>query len=354
MIRKKSASTNDSPPALMAAGTFVVDYHKVIDHYPDQRGSATVKREMVSNGGAPFNLLLALAKLKVDFPLVAAGKVGRDLDGNMVLDECRKHGIDTTQLQGIEDSSTGYTDVFTVETSGRHTCFHYRGIGDTFRRKDIKLRAVAPKILFLGSLGALGKMDQYHRDFGRRGATQLIRDARKQGITTVIEISPTHHRAEIADYLETIKETDYLIINDRLTERLTDTEVSAEGQFDPELGRQAAQQFLDHGLRKAVIVHAGIAAISLHRDGTFAEESAQRLPPSQRAGSAGVDHAFSAGFLEGLYHQKDPNTCLQQGLAVANACRTHLTPSGGILPLADCLRSFSPPHRPAAPGAAYA
>jgi len=331
----------------MAVGTFVIDYHKVIDHYPDQRGSATVKGELVSNGGAPFNLLLALSKLKVDFPLVAAGKVGRDLDGTMVLDDCAKHGIETTQLQGIEGSSTGYTDVFTVETSGRHTCFHYSGIGDTFRRRDVKLRAVAPKILFLGSLGALGKMDQYQRDFGRRGATQLIRDARKQGITTVIEISPTTCRFEIEDYLETIKEADYLLINDRLTERLTKTEVSAEGQFDPELGRHAAQQFLDHGLRKAVIIHAGVSAIYLDTEGNFAEEFSQRLPPRQRAGSAGVDHAFGAGFLEGLYHNKPPDLCLAQGLAVANACRTHLTPSEGILPLADCLRSFSPQVIPA-------
>lgn len=329
----------------MAVGTFVIDYHKVIDHYPAQRSSARVKNELVSNGGAPLNILLALAKLGVNFPLVAAGKVGCDLDGKMVLDYCRNNGIDITQLKGMENHSTGYTDVFTVESTGRHTCFHYSGIGDTFARKDVKLRVVRPKILFLGSLGALGKMDRHNREFGRRGATQLIRDARKRGITTVIEISPTERVTGLDDYLETIAEADYLIINDRLTEELMETELSAEGQFDPELSGQAARKFIDHGLRRAVVIHAGVGAIYLGADGNFVEEHSQRLPRKKRAGSAGVDHAFGAGFLEGLYHEKPPGVCLQQGLAVANACRTHLTPTEGIGPLAECLDSFSPATR---------
>ncbi|YCM46901.1 carbohydrate kinase family protein (plasmid) [Verrucomicrobiaceae bacterium 227] len=324
-------------PAFMAVGTFVVDYHKVVDHYPRERSSARVKRELMSNGGAPLNTLVNLANLKVDFPLHAAAKIGQDLDGKLILECCVKHGIDISQLTAIEGGSTGYSDVYTVESTGRHTCFHFCGIGDTFSRKDVKLRAVKPKMLFLGSLGALGKMDHYNPEYGRRGATQLIRDARKQGITTVIEIAPIDRPSRIEDYVETLAEADYLILNDRLAEELMGIELNTEGQFDPELARLAARKLLDHGLRKAVIIHAGAVAIYLGVDGCFTNQQGYLLSASKRVGSAGVDHAFGAGFMEGLYHDKSIDLCLKQGLAVATVCKGDLTPSDGIQSLADCL-----------------
>jgi sugar/nucleoside kinase (ribokinase family) len=324
-------------PAFMAVGTFVVDYHKVVDHYPRERASARVKKEMMSNGGAPLNTLVNLSNLKVDFPLHAVAKVGQDLDGKLILECCMKHGIDTSQFNAIEGSSTGYTDVYTVESTGRHTCFHFCGIGDTFTRKDVKLRAVKPKMLFLGSLGALGRMDKYNSEYGRSGATQLIRDARKQKIITVIEIAPIDRPSRIEDYVETLAEADYLIINDRLAEEMMGIELHTEGQFDSELARVAAQKLLDHGLRKAVIIRAGAAAICLAADGSWTKQVGYLLPASQRVGAAGVDHAFGAGLMEGLYHDKPMDLCLKQGLAVATLCRGDLTASDGIPSLADCM-----------------
>ena len=336
----KTDTLTSGPAPILALGTFVVDYHKVVDHYPREGQSACVKREQVSNGGAPLNTLINLARLKVDFPLSAAGKVGLDLDGKLILEYCQKYNIDTSQLMATEGGSTGYTDVFTVESTGRHTCFHYSGIGDTFARHDVKLRAIAPKILFLGSLGALGKMDNYSQDHGRKGATQLLRDAHKQDILSVIEIAPTNGTSDLDDYLETIGQADYLILNDRLMEDMLSVELYTDGHFDPELARDAAQKLIAHGLRKAVVIYARSSAFYLSADGTMVEQAGRRLPASQRIGSAGIDHAFAAGFLEGLYHEKAIDICLKQGLAVAIACRTDLSPSDGIGSLQECLELY--------------
>ncbi|MGB0744179.1 MAG: carbohydrate kinase family protein [Opitutales bacterium] len=329
----------DATP-ILAAGTFVVDYHKVLDHYPKERCSAHVQHEQISNGGAPFNLLLNLARLGVSFPLHAAAKVGRDLDGKYILECCEKHQIDITQVGAIEGASTGFTDVFTVARTGQHTCFHSCGIGDTFSRKDVRLKAAKPKILFLGSLGALGKMDEHNQSYGRTGASQLLREARKQGITTVVEIAPIKRNVTLDDYTDSLKEADYLIINDRLTERLTAEELYTDGHFDPELAVKAARIFLDRGLRKAVIIRASVWAVYLCADGSIHQQQGFLLPKSQRVGSAGVDHAFCAGFIEGLYHDKPIETCLTQGLAVVTSCRRNLTPSDGIPPLDECLSFY--------------
>lgn len=325
-------------PAFMAVGTFVVDYHKVLDHYPSERSGARVKGEMVSNGGAPLNVLVDLARLQVDFPLYAAAKVGQDLDGKFILDCCQSYGIDVSQVSAIEGSSTGYTDVYTVESSGRHTCFHYSGIGDTFSRKDVKLRAVTPKMLFLGSLGALGSMDNYNPEYGRSGAAQLVRDARKQGILTVVEISPIDRVSGMQNFSETLAQADYLIINDRLAEKLTGIELYAEGQLDPEVARKAGEVLLSSGLRKAVIIHAGIGAVYLGVDGEFHYQTGYLLPSGLRKGSAGADHAFASGFMEGLYHEKPIERCLDQGLAVATVCRSDLSASGALKSLGECMQ----------------
>lgn len=327
----------DFKAGVLAVGTFVVDYHKVVDHYPRQGKSACVRHEQVSNGGAPLNTLINLAKLEVDFPLHAAAKVGKDLDGKLILEYCQKHNIDTSQLVAVDGGSTGYTDVFTVASTGRHTCFHYSGIGDTFSRTDVKLRAINPKILFLGSLGALGKLDKYNPLYGRNGATQLVRDAHKQGITTVIEIAPTNGTLSIDDYIETISQADYLILNDALAEDMLGIELYTDGYFDPEPARDAAKKIIRLGLRKAVVIYARSTAIFIGTDGQIIEQTGCRLPANQRVGSAGMDHAFTAGFLEGLYHQKPIELCLKQGLAVAVACRRDLSPSDSIPPLNQCM-----------------
>ncbi|MGE9271229.1 MAG: carbohydrate kinase family protein [Verrucomicrobiales bacterium] len=339
MKKRKPVSVNTMPP-ILAVGTFVVDYHKVVDHFPTERSSALVKREVISNGGAPLNTLINLARLKVDFPLCAAAKVGQDLDGKFILDCCKDHGVDSSQVVPVEGGSTGYTDVYTVESTGRHTCFHFNGIGDTFARKDVRLRAAGPKILFLGSLGALGKMDNYNPEFGRRGATQLVRDARKQGITTVVEIAPVERVTHLERYVETLSETEYLLINDRATEELVGEELYSESQLDPELLRRAGTKLLECGLRKAVVIQSVAGAAYIGANGDFYFLPGLFLPRNERAGSAGVDHAFGAGFLEGLYHDKPIEQCLKQGLAVLTLCRRDLTPSGGIPSLEECMKYY--------------
>ncbi|HBR92728.1 MAG TPA: hypothetical protein DEA90_01010 [Opitutae bacterium] len=79
---------------LLAVGTFVADYHKVVRHYPSERASSRIFEEVVSPGGAPLNLLINLAKLKSGFSLKAAGSIGQDLDGQFIAEQCTQHGID--------------------------------------------------------------------------------------------------------------------------------------------------------------------------------------------------------------------------------------------------------------------
>jgi len=184
-------------------------------------------------------------------------------------------------------------------------------------------------------------MDDHNPSYGRTGASQLLREARKKKITTVVEIAPISRNDSLENFTESLGEADYLIINDRLTQRFTSLDLYADGHFDPELAHEAARTLLEKSkLRKAIVIRSAVAAVYLDTDGTFHHIPGYLLPNSRRVGSAGVDHAFCAGFLEGLYHQKPVEQCLHQGLAAVASCRRDLTPSDGIPKLDDCLSFY--------------
>jgi sugar/nucleoside kinase (ribokinase family) len=325
-------------PTILAAGTFVVDYHKTVKHYPSERASSKITGEVISNGGAPFNLLVDLAKLGTRAHLKAAGRIAQDLDGKFIVETCNQHGIDIAQLNYDKSAGTGYTDVFTVEESGRHTCFHFAGVGGHFSREDVKLDVAKPDYLFLGSLGALGQLEAIDPELGRAQSTKLIRDARRRGITTIIEFAPLDRGASIEDFEDTLAESDYVIINDRVAETITEMSLYSDNIYDPDLARKAAQKILDTGLRIAVIIHSGAGAVYVGADGSFYKCDGYFLPWEDRVGSAGVDHAFCAGFIDGLMSGKGEVECLRRGLAVSTICRKDLTPSNSLVKIDACLQ----------------
>src|SRR6185295_18781004 len=73
---------------ILAAGNFIRDYVKIIDHYPEQDMLVSIRSESACNGGGPYNLLVDLAEMGVTYPLEAAGLVGRDDNGEWILRAC--------------------------------------------------------------------------------------------------------------------------------------------------------------------------------------------------------------------------------------------------------------------------
>ncbi len=112
---------------IMAGGDGVVDHVKTIDVWPPQDSLATILHETQGNGGGPYNVLKNLARLAARFPLEAVGLVGDDASGRAIAEDCRVHGIDTTQLRVTDAAPTSHTDVMTVADTRPRTFFHQRG-----------------------------------------------------------------------------------------------------------------------------------------------------------------------------------------------------------------------------------
>ena len=54
---------------------------------------ANISDQSQGTGGSPYNVLLDLAKLGANFPLVGAGLVGQDSLGEYILNDCRSNGL---------------------------------------------------------------------------------------------------------------------------------------------------------------------------------------------------------------------------------------------------------------------
>src|SRR5258707_138709 len=93
----KSSNTN-SRCGLLAGGNWIIDQVKLIDVYPQPEQLGNIHSQSQGTGGAPYNVLVDLAKYGAPFPLFAAGLVGADPLGRHILDDCRSHQIDTRNL----------------------------------------------------------------------------------------------------------------------------------------------------------------------------------------------------------------------------------------------------------------
>src|SRR5262249_43604303 len=148
---------------------------------PEQLGN--IRSQSQGTGGAPYNVLMDLAKSGAPFPLSAAGLVGKDANGEQILQNCRAHNIDVRFLGTTPKAPTSYTDVMTEQGHGRRTFFHARGANALWHGQDLDFPRNKARIFHLGYLLLLDTLDEPDAKFGTRAA-RLLAQAQAAGIKT--------------------------------------------------------------------------------------------------------------------------------------------------------------------------
>ena len=83
---------------LLAGGNWIIDQVKIIDVYPQPEQLGNIRGQSQGTGGAPYNVLISLAKSGAPFPLFGAGLVGKDRLGEEILAHCRQNRIDVRHM----------------------------------------------------------------------------------------------------------------------------------------------------------------------------------------------------------------------------------------------------------------
>jgi len=329
---------------ILAGGNWIVDKLKFIDTYPQQDALANIASESIANGGSPFNLLIDLARLGAGFPLAGVGLIGADSDGDWISRQCKKHRIDTAQMQVHPSAHTSYTDVMTVRSTGRRTFFHNRGANAFLDDANFDFTSHPARIFHLGYLLLLDRLDQPDAEAGTIAAKVLAR-AREAGFKTSVDVVSEDSQRFAQIVLPALKQVDYCILNEFELERTAGIRIRLENGIDLSALQKAAQQLLDAGVHEWVVVHFPEGACALNRAGHFPIQGSLQLPQSEIVGTVGAGDAFAAGLLYGLHENLSIETSLRYGVCVAASCLRGAGSSDAIASLNDCLKlekTFTP------------
>lgn len=322
---------------ILAGGNWIVDQVKIIDAYPHPEHLANILSESPGTGGAPYNVLVDLAKLAVDFPLYAAGLVGDDSLGERIFEDCKTYKINTRYLHKTERAPTSYTDVMTEKVSGRRTFFHNRGANALWDGEDIEFERLNIKIFHLGYLLLLDAIDKPDKKYGTKAARLLAR-CKETGIKTSVDVVSEDSDRFPKIVVPALKYIDYCILNEIEAERTTGIKIrKTDGKIDADNLHPAAHALLSNGVGELVVIHFQNGAYALTKNGKEFRQGSVNLPKGYIAGTAGAGDAFCAGVLLGLHNGWDVQRCLVVGSCVAAASLSHPTCTIGVKSLKDCL-----------------
>jgi len=318
---------------ILAAGNFIVDRIKRIDAFPEESMLANIEDEMRSNGGGPYNVLKDLAAMGAEYPLMAAGCIGTDADGDWIRGDCQAHGVDTSRLVSEADYPTSYTEVMTARKSGRRTFFHHRGANANFDGRQLDFTDCPTRLFHLAYLMLLDALDEFSDD-GRSGAAHLLEKASSAGMITSIDIVSAENQRFRDIVLSATPYTDHLLINEVEASRVLGFSVDPA---DPRGLLAAAEALLATGVRQAVVIHTEHGSVTSRRDGHAYTQGAVRLPEDSIIGANGAGDAFAAGYLHGVHEDFPPKFALELAVSTAASCLADTSPSAAMLPLDECL-----------------
>jgi sugar/nucleoside kinase (ribokinase family) len=322
---------------ILAGGNWIIDQVKIIDVYPQREQLANIRTQSQGTGGAPYNVLIDLARLGAPFPLFAAGLVGNDALGKQILDDCRHHKISTSHLTITPKAPTSYTDVMTEQAGGHRTFFHARGANVLWRGEDLDFRKSKARIFHLGYLLLLDALDEPDADFGTKAA-RLLAAAQAAGLKTSVDVvsEDSDRFAKIVG--PALKHVDYCILNEIEAGKTTGFKIrQADGRLDTVALRHAAGALLQKGVREIVIIHFPEGGFARTRRGDDIWQSSLKLPAGYIAGTAGAGDAFCAGCLMGIHEGWDLSKCLLTGVCAAAASLSHPTCTTGVKSLTAAL-----------------
>ena len=332
-----STSAKKAGHGILAGGNWIIDQVKLIDVYPKPEQLGNIQGQSQGTGGAPFNVLVDLARSGAPFPLFGAGLVGKDALGQEILRICRQYRIDTRHLRATDKARTSYTDVMTEKKDGRRTFFHARGANALWNGEDLNFRQPKPRIFHLGYLLLLDALDKPDAKYGTAAARLLAR-AQAEGVKTSVDVVSEESDRFSKIVNPALKHVDYCILNEIEAGNTTGFKIRlANGELDKAAVRHAAGALLQQGVRELVTIHFPEGAFARTRSGEDAWQSSLKLPADYIAGTAGAGDAFCAGMLLGLHEDWDLKRCLLTGVCIAAASLAHPTCTAAVGSLKSSL-----------------
>jgi sugar/nucleoside kinase (ribokinase family) len=323
---------------ITAAGNFIIDHIKVVDLWPDEGMLSLIIQEKRSTGGCACNVLIDLARLQTGIPLYGIGLVSNDEDGEFMIDNLKSSGVDVSMMQFMDDVSTSYTDVMTVESTGNRTFFHNKGVNKYLDIKHFDFSRVTTKIFHIGYILLLDTLDGPETEYGTRMA-RLLKNAKESGLKTSVDlVSESSYRFNKI-VSPALKYTDYLILNEIEAGRTSGHEIREnDGGLNMENLKRTLDVLMEGGESELVCIHFPEGAYAGKKGSEPLFIPSHKCPKGYIASVVGAGDAFCAGMLYGIHEGWELERSMRFANAMAAVCLTDMTTSGGMKSVGETLQ----------------
>ena len=267
---------------------------------PVSASGYTAESASLNPGGEAVNEAVAAAKLGLQTGILCA--LGNDAAGEIVLNELRKNGVDTSLV--VRTASTPVTTMFVREDGSRKSITNQAHRYNFHPEKDLSLLSGA-RALILGSL--------FRAPFDDPDVIRtVVSSAKAVGQLVIADTKlPNFRILALEDIRDSLPMIDYITPNEDEARYFT-------GKEKPE---DMADVFLDYGVKNVVVKLGSKGCLLKNRDTTI------RLPPEpiKAVDATGAGDNFAAGLVSEILRGAVP----EQALRFANACGAICTTAVG-------------------------
>ena len=322
---------------ICVAGNMIVDILYPIEGWPNQGELVHIKDGISrSTGGAVCNVIVDLATLDPALPLYAMGKIGRDAEGDLILEKLGQYpNIDTANV--LQEGISAMTLVMSDVKAGQRTFFTYLGANGRFDEDCIDWSKVNADIFHIGYILLLNALDQPDEEYGSKMA-RLLCHAKQHGLKTSIDVvSETSDRfARLVP--PALKYTDYCVINEYEAQQTTGVPLrDADDRLIVENLPRALEAMKAMGVSTWAVIHCPEGGYGLDEHGRYVSLPSLKLPEGYIQGSVGAGDAFCAGVLLGAEDGAPLEDAINLGIAAAAAALSMPGATEGMRSKAETL-----------------
>ena len=209
--------------------------------------------------------------------------------GDWVIQRLQKYGVDTKNMERVEDFATS-SSIVTTRPNGARPALHRKGATGGFYVTDEQIDTVLDtKILHIGGVGLMDAMDQ-----GRTAA--LMQEAKKRGCITTLDVfAATQEDFRLVEPL--LPYTDYFMPSEEEAMAL-----SGLTNFE-----RVCDLLLKKGAKAVVLTLGAEGAMYRDHAGLSFEIPAYDIDV---VCTCGCGDCFNAGFATGLHLDMTPQNCV--------------------------------------------
>jgi len=254
-----------------------------------------------SPGGSAANTIVGLARLGAKTGFI--GKVANDHEGQLLLDDFRREGVNTDGIVMAREGKSGTVSAF-VDNNGDRALYVHPSVNDTLSFEEIHLEyAMQTEFLHLTSVDEKPFQTQ----------KKLIEELPNVKVT--LDPGEIYARKGLEKLKPIVKRCSVAMPSEGEVKLLTRKK-----------WEEGAKQLLREG--------AGIVAVKLGEKGCYVTDGSQShmVPPykTKAIDTTGAGDAFCAGFLYGLIKKKDLYECGRLGNYVASKCIAEIGARTGL------------------------